>query len=78
MAIYSDIDKYEKTEDEIFKESVAEFRKILTEIINQKESKIPFFQIENVEKILVQVKNPKISKEDLNQEIKFLEVEFAV
>ena len=77
MAIYLEIDKNDKTEEKIFQESLADFRKIITEIINQKESKIPFFQIENVEKILDQVKNPKNTKDILDKEINFIEAEFS-
>ena len=74
MAIYTEIDKNDKTEDEIFKESISTFKDIITKIIHQKESKIPFFQIEGVEKILEQIKNPK---SDLKKEMEFLKDEFA-
>ena len=74
MGIYSEIDRNDKTEDVIFKESISQFHKIMVEIIHQKESGVPFFQIENVEKILKQLKNPKI---DEQKEIKFLLTEFA-
>ena len=74
MGIYSEIDRNDKTEDVIFRESISQFHKIMVEIIHQKESGVPFFQIENVEKILKQLKNPKI---DEQKEIKFLLTEFA-
>lgn len=74
MAIFSEIVKNDKTEEQIFNESVSSFKNIFTRIINQKESKEPFFQIENVEKILKQLQNTKI---DLQKEIKFLIEEFA-
>ena len=73
MAIFTEIDRNEKTEDEIFKESISEFHRVFEEIINQKESKKPFFKIDNVEKILNQLKNPN---NDIKKEIKFLENEF--
>ena len=74
MAIYTELDKNEKTEDEIFKESISEFRRVFEEIINQKDSKKPFFKIENVETILNQLKNTQI---DMKKEISFLDREFS-
>ena len=74
LAIYSEVDKNNKSEDQIFKEAKNNFKTVFTRIINQKETKEPFFKIDNVELILKQLKNPK---NDLQNEINFLIDDFA-
>ena len=77
MAIYSKKEESEKnegkSEEDIFKETIADFKRTLEKIINQKQTKEPFFKIENVEEILNQIKNPK---NNLKKEIEILKEEF--
>ena len=64
----------EKNEEQIFSDSINEFRNTLTEIINQKESKKPFFEINNVKEILKETQN---KSNDMAKEIDFISIEFA-
>ena len=63
----------EKTEDDIFKESLDNFKDTIKRIILQKESKEPFFGINNIKEILEVVQNPN---NNLEAEINFVEKEF--
>ena len=63
----------EKSEEDIFKESLDNFKDTLKRIILQKESKEPFFGINNIKEILEVVQNPN---NNLEAEIKFVEIEF--
>ena len=63
----------EKTEDDIFKESLDNFKDTIKRIILQKESKEPFFGINNIKEILEVVQNPN---NNLEAEINFVEREF--
>ncbi len=76
MAIYRK--KYDneiigKTEDSIFNESLENYKDTLTRIINQKDTKEPFFSINNVNEILkaIQINN------NMEKEIEFIEKDFA-
>ena len=64
----------EKNEEQIFSDSINEFRNTLTEIINQKESKKPFFEINNVKEILRETQN---KSNDMKKEMNFISIEFA-
>ena len=77
MAIYNkknDSENFEKSEDEIFKESLNNYKDTIKRIILQKESKEPFFEINNINDILKAVQNPNNNK---NKEIDFIEREFV-
>ena len=62
------------SEDKIFKDTVNDFRETLIKIIQQKDTKEPFFEIKNVEQIMKATKNPQ---NDIKKEIDFIEKEFA-
>ena len=74
--IYNEINNnecYNKTEQQIFEESKSAFRDIFTKIINQNETKEPFFEIMfNKEIVRVVVTN----EENLEEEIRYIEKEF--
>ena len=77
MAIYRkkhDNEIIEKSEDDIFNESINSYKDTLTRIIKQKESLEPFFGINNIKEIMNVIQNPN---NNLNDEIKFTEIEFA-
>ena len=77
MAIYRkkhDNEIIEKSEDDIFNESINNYKDTITRIINQKESLEPFFGINNIQEIMSAIQNPN---NNLNDEIKFIEIEFA-
>ena len=61
------------TEDKIFKNTIRDFKEILTRIIRQKETKEPFFEIKHIESIMESIRD---SKNDLKKEIDFIEKEF--
>ena len=61
------------TEDEIFKNTLNDFKETLVRIINQNETKEPFFEIKNIDSIMKSIRNPK---NDLKKEIEFLSKEF--
>ena len=63
----------EKNENDIFNESKASYLDTLTRIINQKESKEPFFEINNVKEIMKAIQN---KNNDMKKEINFIEKEF--
>ena len=75
MAIYNKIknDNLEKSEEEIFNDSKDNYKDTIQRIINQKESKEPFFGINNVKEILKVVQN---TNNDMKKEINFIEEEF--
>ena len=53
MAIYEkNKEKYKTSEDEKFKKSIEDYKNAFTNIINLKENKINFFEINNVKEIL--------------------------
>ena len=66
-------ENYKKSEEERFKISLDKYREILTNIIMQKEKKIKFFEIENIDKILGVV---IIHDNNLQDEIQFTIEEF--
>ena len=75
MAIYRkkyDNEIIEKSEEDIFLESIDNYQDSLTRIINQKDSKEPFFGIHNVNEIINAVQNNNMDKE-----IEFILKEFA-
>jgi hypothetical protein len=47
------------TEDEIFKNTLNDFKETLVGIINQDETKEPFFEIKNIDSIMKSIRNPK-------------------
>ena len=77
MAIYNmkkNNEGIEKNESQIFYESIDEYKNTIKDIINQKESKNPFFEINNVLEILKEVQN---SSNDMEKEINFILKEFS-
>ena len=62
-----------KTEDEIYKNTIKNFKETLTKIINQKDTKEPFFGIQNIEEIMEVIREPK---NNLQKEIFFIGDEF--
>lgn len=77
MTIYNskkNNDSFVKIEEQIFNDSIQEYKDTCKEIINQKETKIPFFDINNIKEIFKETQN-KIN--DINKEIKFMLQEFA-
>ena len=63
----------EKNESDIFNETKENYIDTLTRIINQKESKEPFFEINNVKEIMRAIQN---KNNDMKKEIDFIEKEF--
>ena len=77
MAIYNNKknnESLEKTEEQIFNDSIKDYRETCTEIIKQKETRNPFFDINNVKEILKETQN---KSNDMEKEIKFMINEFA-
>ena len=77
MAIYNskkNNEGLEKNESQLFFGSIEEYKKTIKDIINQKESKVPFFEINNILEIMKEVQNPS---NDLKKEINFILLEFA-
>jgi len=77
LSIYSkkkDTEGFEKSEEQLFKESINSYNDTLTRIINQKESKEPFFTINFVDDIM---KATQKENNDMNKEIGFIQKEFA-
>ena len=77
MSIYRkkhDNESIEKSEDEIFKESIDNYKDTITRIIQQKDTKEPFFNIDNINEILSAIQN---ENNNIEEEIKFIEFEFA-
>ena len=76
MIIYREIfnkEQFEKTEDEIFKNSIEVFRQILTRIVEQNKTGENFFKINYIDKILECVRN---KSDNMKEEIEFLCKEF--
>ena len=77
MTIYNikkNNESLEKNEEQIFNDSIQEYKDICKEIINQKETKKPFFDINNIKEILKETQN---KSNDMSKEIKFMLQEFA-
>ena len=66
-------ENYHKSDEEIFNKAKTDYIDTLKRIINQKESKEPFFRINNVKEILKVIQN---SNNDMKKEIIFIEKEF--
>ena len=62
------------TEDKIFKDTINDFKETMIKIINQKDTKEPFFEIKNIEYIIKTVEN---EQNDLKKEIIFIGKEFS-
>ena len=62
------------SEDKIYKDTVNNFKETLKSIIQQKDTKEPFFEIKNIEQIMKAIKN---KQNDFKKEIEFIEKEFA-
>ena len=75
MAIYNKQknENYHKSDEEIFNTAKTDYIVTLKRIINQKESKEPFFKINNVKEILKVIQN---TNNDMKKEINFIEKEF--
>ena len=65
MAIYTKNKDTYKTEDERFKKSIENYRELITNIIEQKEKNLKFFEIKDVNEILdiVYIQNDKLKDE---------------
>ena len=76
MAIYKEkynIDNLEKTEQDIFDSSKNEFLNSMKRIIQQNETKEPFFEINNVNEVMNVIKN---KDDNMEEEFNFLSKEF--
>ena len=62
------------SEDKIFKDTVNDFTESMTKIIQQKDTKEPFFEIKNIDQIMSAVNS---QQNDLKKEIEFIDKEFA-
>ena len=62
-----------KSEDIIFNDSLNNYKKIIPEIINQKASKKPFFEIDYIKKLMKATQN---KENNLEREIDFIKTEF--
>ena len=74
MAIYkkkSESEVFEKSEEDILKESIENYKDSLTRIIKQKETKEPFFNINYVNEFTAIIQNNNMEKE-----IEFIAKEF--
>ena len=77
MSIYNKIyekENLELTEDLILKKSINNYKEAIIKIIKQKETKEPFYKINNINDIINVVKN---QKNNINKEITFIEKEFS-
>ena len=75
MTIYKKIydnEIFEKSEDDIFKESIDNYKNSLISIIRQKDTKEPFFNIKYVKEFMIIVQNNNMEKE-----IEFISKEFS-
>ena len=78
MSIYKEKynnENFEKTEQEIFDGSKKDFENAITRIIKQKETKEPFFDINNINEIMKVINDNQ--KENFKEEIKFIKKEFV-
>ena len=76
MAIYKAIyinENFQKTEDEIFKLAINEFKNTMSQIIAQKDSREAFFEIGYISEIMKVITN---RNNNLDEEINFIESEF--
>jgi hypothetical protein len=76
MAIYKAIfinENFQKTEDEIFKLAINAFKNTMSQIITQKDSRKPFFDIGYINEIMKVITN---RNNNLDEEINFIENEF--
>ena len=75
MSIYKKIsdEMPEKSEDDIFKESIEDYKNSLTSIIRQKDTKEPFFGIKYVKDLFMKI----VQNNNMEKEIEFIENEFA-
>ena len=73
MTIYREKAKNLKSEDETFIDSLNTYRNIITRIINQKDSKQPFFEIDYIKEIMRAIQD---SENQLEEEINFIKDEF--
>jgi hypothetical protein len=76
MSIYRkkyDKENLEKSEEDIFDESLDNFKDTIKRIILQKESKEPFFKINNVHDIIETIQK---NNDNFENEIKFIQDEF--
>ena len=73
MSIYDEIKEKGNSEEEIFKSAIDDYKSCLTRIINQKESKEPFFKIDYANKIIDVIKN---RNNNIEKEIEFTLKEF--
>lgn len=70
----SNFDRNNKSEDEIFMDSIRAYKDTITRIINQNDTKEPFFQINYNKEIIQAIVNPE---NNLEEEINFIEKEFS-
>ena len=77
MSIYRAIYNNErsKSENEVFIHSKKTYKNTLTKIINQNETKEPFFEIEYINEIITAIQNPE---NNLEKEIEFILKEFKI
>ena len=76
MSIFREIsnfDRNNKSEEERFIDSIDCYKDTMTEIINQNETKKPFFKIDYIKQIIMAIHNPE---NNLEEEIDFTEKEF--
>ena len=76
MSIYNkNKSNKDKTEDEIFKLSIKNLRETITNIINRKEIKIRFLEIEYINEVLNTIRTYN-DDNDLKNEVDFILKEF--
>ena len=73
MSIYNEIKDSKQSEDELYKSAKSEFKSCLTRIINQNETKEPFFKIDNAY-LIIEATTKNLDKMD--KEINFILKEF--
>ena len=77
MTIYRDILENQRntrtSEDKIFKKSLKDYKNVIKAMINQKDSKKPFFEIDYIKPIMKAIQN---KENNLEQEINFIKKEF--
>ena len=79
MAIYNKIKDKEnllKSEDVIFQESINNYKDTLKRIIQNKDSKEPFFEINNIYEIMKVIQYMD-NKEEFKEEIRLIQSEFS-
>lgn len=75
MSIYRTVNnnKRNKSENGIFMQSIESYKSTLNKIINQNETKGPFFKIEYIKEIIISIQNPE---NNFEKEIEFIQKEF--